>query len=505
MEYVKISADFNKEGKMALIWAGKADFLHASNLGEGLENRDVSILGQQVTKLFLKPATDVSLGGIKVGTGLKVDATGLLSLNTINADTIQESVSRIFMKPDERLKLQGVEANANKYVHPATHSASIIDETADKLFLSPSERSKLQGIQDGATKYVHPATHSADMIVETNNRIWFTSEERQKLASVNTDGSVSEYVHPATHPATMIEETQDRHFITDAQQAKLASMLSGEGRFSSYTQRDTVVGEKLSTKVTSEVICRVVTAEEVPSDNNQYTIFRTSKKPVISGSEVFYAPNGTKINKSAYTADYANGVFVLYTAGAAGVYKMDYNSSPNGKYNLTNGNVVPTSQKFYKDGVEIDINNITFDPITGVMDTKTTMGFGYYTASYNYTADGKMKIKRLPLVSGTAKLLFDGVEVAGSKFTVDEVTGEVKLTSTLGAGEYSVNYDHTQGSIVIHNANIEGDYRVSVTPSTPTNGQLGEFWVEGKTPNEFRVLNTGSDATIKFDWIVLKQ
>lgn len=56
-----------------------------------------------------------------------------------------------FMTSDERNKLGGIEFNANKYVHPASHSASMINETLERLFMTPEERAKLSGIEENAT------------------------------------------------------------------------------------------------------------------------------------------------------------------------------------------------------------------------------------------------------------------------------------------------------------------------------------------------------------------
>ena len=41
----------------------------------------------------------------------------------------------------EKTKLAGIEAGANNYSHPSTHSASIITETSDKKFCTPAEKS----------------------------------------------------------------------------------------------------------------------------------------------------------------------------------------------------------------------------------------------------------------------------------------------------------------------------------------------------------------------------
>lgn len=47
------------------------------------------------------------------------------------------------------------------------------------------------------------------------------------------------------------------------------------------------------------------------------------------------------------------------------------------------------------------------------------------------------------------------------------------------------------------------DYTVILTPSISTNGSLGEFWIEDKTTESFRVGSSGSLVSAKFDWILM--
>jgi hypothetical protein len=43
------------------------------------------------------------------------------------------------MSAADKAKLNGVEANANNYSHPATHSLDVITETATKIFKNVPE------------------------------------------------------------------------------------------------------------------------------------------------------------------------------------------------------------------------------------------------------------------------------------------------------------------------------------------------------------------------------
>lgn len=50
-----------------------------------------------------------------------------------------------FMSPEDYTKLKGVEAEANKYVHPATHPPAIIAQDAANRFVSDAEKAAWNG------------------------------------------------------------------------------------------------------------------------------------------------------------------------------------------------------------------------------------------------------------------------------------------------------------------------------------------------------------------------
>ena len=141
------------------------------------------------------PAAILAASGASTGGGTPSGGTGLT--------------------PAEKLKLDGIEEGANKYIHPATHPASMIMEEVDHRWFTDAERTKLAGIESGANNYVHPTNHPPTMITEDASHRWFTDEERTKLAGI--EAAANNYVHPTSHPATMIEESNDKMFISKAE------------------------------------------------------------------------------------------------------------------------------------------------------------------------------------------------------------------------------------------------------------------------------------------------
>ena len=141
------------------------------------------------------PAAILAASGASTGGGTPSGGTGLT--------------------PAEKLKLDGIEEGANKYIHPATHPASMIMEEVDHRWFTDAERTKLAGIEAGANNYVHPTNHPPTIITEDASHRWFTDEERTKLAGI--EAAANNYVHPTSHPATMIEESNDKMFISKAE------------------------------------------------------------------------------------------------------------------------------------------------------------------------------------------------------------------------------------------------------------------------------------------------
>ena len=164
----------------------------------------------------LTPAEKLKLDGIEEG------ANKYIHPATHPASMIVEETNKHFITDTERNKLAAIEENANHYVHPATHPATMIVEDSTHRFTSDAEKTKLAGIENGANRYIHPASHPATMIVEDSTHRWFSDAEKTKLAGI--EPGATKYVHPATHPASMIVEESNRHFITDEERTKLASI-----------------------------------------------------------------------------------------------------------------------------------------------------------------------------------------------------------------------------------------------------------------------------------------
>jgi hypothetical protein len=123
--------------------------------------------------------------------------------------TVANKYENGLMSIDDKLKLDGIEAEANKYIHPLTHSADMIVENTAHQFITEAERNKLLGIEPLANNYIHPTSHPANIIIQDENNRFMTDAERTKLENL------SNYIHPESHPASMITEDSTHRFVSD--------------------------------------------------------------------------------------------------------------------------------------------------------------------------------------------------------------------------------------------------------------------------------------------------
>lgn len=103
---------------------------------------------------------------------------------------------------DEKTKLAGIEANANKYVHPSSHSADMITENSTHRFVTDTEK----------TTWNNKA--STSVVTTTSNGLMIASD-KSKLDGIAT--GANNYVHPTSHPASIIVEDSTHRFVTDAE------------------------------------------------------------------------------------------------------------------------------------------------------------------------------------------------------------------------------------------------------------------------------------------------
>lgn len=176
------------------------------------------------------------------------------------------------MSKEDKAKIDGIEDQANKYIHPSTHSLDIVTETTAKKVMTATERTKLAGVEDNANNYAHPFTHSMDIITETTTKKVMTAGERIKLSGVADNAN--NYTHPSTHTASMITQDSSHRFVTDSEKTSWNAKPSSQRAIS-----DSVTSTSSSTAASS----------------------KAAKTAYDKGVAALTAANA-KLNSSAYTA-----------------------------------------------------------------------------------------------------------------------------------------------------------------------------------------------------------
>ena len=238
-----------------------------------------------------------------------------------------------FMSSIDKLKLDGIEADANNYVHPATHPIDMIVEDTNLKIMTTAERTKLAGIETGAEVNVvtsvasktgsvelvkadvglnnvdnvqqAPLTHvgsngDAHSVVTTDINGFMSSVDKTKLDGVETNAN--NYSHPATHSLDIITETDTKKIMTNDERTKLSGIETGAQvnvgtNISQGTRTTTTVPITSSTGTNATLSQATTSLAGVMSSAD-----KTKLNGIEEGAEVNLAPE--VVETSQKTTDY---------------------------------------------------------------------------------------------------------------------------------------------------------------------------------------------------------
>ncbi len=149
----------------------------------------------------LPTASASTLGGVKVGTGLSINTSGVLS-NSYSY-TLPNATASVLggVKVGSNITVSSgtislTKANVTSalgYTPPASDTTYSVATTSANGLMSSTDKSKLDGIATGANNYTHPTTHPASMITG--------------LATVATSGSYNDLSDTPTIPSAVTVDT----------------------------------------------------------------------------------------------------------------------------------------------------------------------------------------------------------------------------------------------------------------------------------------------------------
>jgi hypothetical protein len=199
-------------------------------------------LTDQGPSVVIPFASSTVLGGVKIGSRLTIDGSGILSSDIQSTNDFSNAYKD---------KLNFIEPYATQDMTPLEIKASYESNSNTNAF-SDTEKTKLAGIEDGATagamsnadvKTAYEANANtnaftdaeksklltvesnaaADMsaaeiksVYESNsNTNAYTDAEKTKLSGIAT--SANNYVHPISHPPSIIVQDTNNRFVSDAE------------------------------------------------------------------------------------------------------------------------------------------------------------------------------------------------------------------------------------------------------------------------------------------------
>jgi hypothetical protein len=268
-----------------------------------------------------------------------------------------------------KAKLHGIQSGANKYIHPSSHPAGMITQDANHRFISDTERtswnnkvnaqagkqlstndyttadkSKLAGIQAGANRYVHPSSHSANMISQNathrfvsdaEKNKWnskldrvsgkglstndYTNADKNKLAKIEAEAN--KYVHPKTHSATEISTTANKQFVSQSEKDKWNAGQIPVGGIIMWSGQNVPKGWALCNGQTM---------------NGQET-------PDLRGRFIVGSYPGKDNYKAGNSGGNVGNIAGKFTSSKSGSHD---HSASTGKYKLTNSDIPAHSHEF---------------------------------------------------------------------------------------------------------------------------------------------------------------
>ena len=258
---------------------------------------------------------DEKLDSYATQSDLSSGLSGKANLNHFHDTATQTSDG--YMSSGDKAKLDGIEANANLYVHPDTHAASMITGLSDVAqsgsYNDLTDRPTIPTIPtalpaDGGNadtldgyhaayfasgQHNHdavyaPANHTHDYAATyhthenatTSEAGFMSAEDKTKLNGIAS--GANNYTHPASHPASMITETDSLKVMTAAERTKLSGIAENANNYTHPETHSAAIIEETSLK-------KVMTAEErtklagIESGANNYSHPSTHPATMITG------------------------------------------------------------------------------------------------------------------------------------------------------------------------------------------------------------------------------
>lgn len=322
-----------------------------------------------------------------------------------------------FMSYEDKIKLNGIETNANNYSHPTSHPASMITGLADVAtsgsYNDLSDKPTIPVIpgslpanggnadtvdnchasdfasvnHNHAEEYAdiahnHDSAYSAVNHIHSNATAtangFMSADDKTKLNGIATGANC--YVHPNSHSLNMITETDGLKIMTAAERAKLSGIAENANNYTHPETHSAAIIEETSLK-------KVMTADErnklagIEANANNYTHPTNHPASMItglaevatSGSYDDLSDKPTSMAPTAHT-HVQSDITGLETALSGKAATTHTHTAAS----ITTAGFMSATDKSKLEGIEANANNYTHPEshsasmITGLSDVATS-------------------------------------------------------------------------------------------------------------------------------------
>ena len=229
----------------------------------------------------------------------------------------------------EKTKLSGIDAGANKYVHPDNHPASMITQTEEARFVTNKQIGEWDAKETVEGSNAKASSALTDAKAYVNDRVKTPVPEN----AVFTD---TKYTHPDTHPASMITETSERRFVTPEQ---IASWTSGEG---------TIPNGELTQYFRGDKLWATLDTSAVPEPEGGKNLYYTDARVKAYSDNVYLGKDGTALKAHELNTERTfriDGSTGLTANGVTFSGANDVNLTLTGSLKVANGGTGLTEAK----------------------------------------------------------------------------------------------------------------------------------------------------------------
>lgn len=399
------------------------------------------------------------------------------------ASDLSEDATHRFFTDTERMKLEGIAENANKYVHPTSHPGTIIDQDTTHRFVSDSEKTNWN------SKAASSHTHQASQVSEETNKHFLTDAERTKIA--NTYGKIETYTRNEI-------DTKDTATLKAAQSYVMERISDVIGNSPAALDTLYEIANALGNDPNFATTIMGLINSKAPLVHS-HTRAQISDFPASLPASDVYAWAKAK-NKPSYTAVEVGAADTNHNHN--GVYQ------PIGSYAITNHNHDATYQPKgnYAPSTHVHSADQISDTQAKVMMTTAErsklagieVGANKYVHPDNHPANMIQQDSTHRFVTDSEKTKWNRAGQCSGSYTNNgycDLPGGITIQwgrVHIPSGNHTLSFPKKFGSL----------YSIVITPEDSNTNRTKNYGIDGRTVSGFYISNC-EGASFYFNWIAI--